>query len=266
MKHLIAALALIAVGCSTPKAASSTPAPAPAAADAFELVGSRIIGCCCPSPCPCRLNKKPFHCHGCDHTDAVHIDRGHIGGVKMDGFSYVFVGRGFGDDKDKNWVYVYVTDKATEEQMKAFGGFLQGAVKAMGTKAPYLAGKFVGMRNVPITYTVSANRDEYGVVIPGILELKTRAIVNPGHKEPVVSTGIMDAFGDRFVHAECLSHKYKDASINYEWDLTGRQSNFADFKLDNDRMAKGGIGWGCWTSHVDFGDKGKYGEQYKDDH
>ena len=194
-------------------------------------MGSRIIGCCCPSPCPCRLNKKPFHCHGCDHTDAVHIDKGHIGGVKMDGFSYVFVGRGFGDDKDKNWVYVYVTDKATEEQMKAFGGFLQGAVKAMGTKAPYLAGKFVGMRNVPITYTVSANRDEYGVVIPGILELKTRAIVNPGHKEPVVSTGIMDAFGDRFVHAECLSHKYKDASINYEWELTGRQSNFADFKL-----------------------------------
>jgi len=266
MKFLMAATVLCAAACTSTKTSPTAKTEAPKGEGAFELVGSRIIRCCCPSPCPCRLNKKPFHCHGCDHTDAVHIDKGHIGGVKMDGFSYVFVGRGFGDDKDKNWVYVYVTDKATEEQMKAFGGFLQGAVKAMGTKAPYLAGKFVGMRNVPITYTVSANRDEYGVVIPGILELKTRAIVNPGHKEPVVSTGIMDAFGDRFVHAECLSHKYKDASINYEWELTGRQSNFADFKLDNDRLAKGGIGWGCWTSHVDFGDKAKYQEQYKDDH
>jgi hypothetical protein len=253
----------VAFGCASTKPAE---APKPPAADAFELTGSRIIGCCCPSPCPCRLNKKPYHCHGCDHTDAVHIDKGHIGGVRMDGFDYVFAGRGFGEDLKENWVYVYVTDKATDAQMKAFQGFLEMAVKGMGAKAPYLAGKFVGMRKVPITYTVTPMRDAYAVVIPGILELKTKAIVNPGHTAPVVSTGVMDAFGDRFVHAECVAHKYKDASINYEWDLTGRQSNFADFVLNNERMAKGGIGWGCWTSHVDFGDKGKYAEQYKDDH
>ena len=262
MKLALAAAALVAVGC-----ASKTEATKPVAVDpasAFELVGSRIIGCCCPSPCPCRINKKPYHCHGCDHTDAVHIDKGHIGGVKMDGFSYVFAGRGFGEDKAKNWVYVYVTDKATDAQMKAFQGMLEGAVKMMGAKAPYLAGELVGMRKVPITYTVSPNKDEYGVEIPGILVLKTRAIVNPGHKDPVVSTGIMDAFGDRFTHAQTLVHTYKDSTINYEWDLTGRQSNFAQFVLNNARMAQGGIGWGCWTSHVDFGDKEKYQEQFKD--
>ena len=265
MKHVIAALALIAVGCSTPKAAPANPAPAPVEG-AFELVGSRIIGCCCPSPCPCRLNKKPFHCHGCDHTDAVHIVKGHIGGVRMDGFSYVVVGRGFGEDPAKNWVYIYVTDKATEAQMKAFTAMLQEDVKAWGPKAQHLAGKFVGMRNVPIAYTVSPDKKEYGVTIPGILEFKTRAITNPGQKNPVVSTGIMDAFGDRFVHSECLVHTYKDETIHYEWDLTGRQSNQAEFVVNEARVAQGGIGWGCWTSHVDFGDKGKYAEQYKDEH
>ena len=268
MRMMIAVLSVVVAGCAggaSKTAPAPTPAPAPTA-KAFELVGSRIIGCCCPSPCPCRLNKKPFHCHGCDHTDAVHIDRGQIGGVKMDGFSYVFVGRGFGEDIAKNWVYVYVTDKATEAQMKAFQGFLAEGVKGMGDKAPYLAGKFVGMRQVPIDYVVSKDRTEYGVTIPGILDFRTRAIVNPGQKKPVVSTGIMDAFGDQFTHAECLKHTYKDATINYEWELTGRQSNFAEFVLDDARMAKGGIGWGCWTSHVDFGDKGKYAEQYKDDH
>ena len=267
MKFLMAALSVVAVGCAS---SESAPPPkteaAPKVEGTFELTGSRIIGCCCPSPCPCRLNKKPFHCHGCDHTDAVHIDSGHIGGVRMDGFTYVIVGRGFGEDVAKNWVYVYVTDKATEAQMKAFVGMLQEGVKSWGPKAPYLAGTMLGMRNVPIQYTVSANRKEYAVTIPGILDFKTAAIINPGQKNPVVSTGVMDAFGDRFVHADCLVHKYKDATINYAWDLTGRQCNFADFVLDNARMAKGGIGWGCWTSHVDFGDRGKYAEQYKDDH
>jgi hypothetical protein len=266
MKLWIAAMAVIVVGCASNRPAPTAKPEAPKGEGSFELVGSRIIGCCCPSPCPCRLNKKPYHCHGCDHTDAVHIDKGHIGDVKMDGFSYVFAGRGFGEDPEKNWVYVYVTDKATEAQMKAFSAMLEDAVKSWGPKAKHLAGKLVGMRKVPIVYTVSADKHEYGVEIPGILVLKTRAIVNPGHKDPVVSTGIMDAFGDRFVHAESLAHTYKDATINYEWDLTGRQCNFADFVLNNERIAQGGIGWGCWTSHVDFGDKGKYAEQYKEDH
>lgn len=259
MKYLVIVCALMAAGCV------STPV-VPAGEAAFELKGSRIIGCCCPTPCSCRLNKKPFYCHGCDHTDAVHIDSGYIGDTRMDGFSYVFVGRGFGQDVDKNWVAVYVTDKATEAQMMAFQGMLEGAVKAMGPKAPYLAGKLAGVRKVPIAYTVSADKSEYGVTIPGILELRTRSIVNPGQTKPVVSTGIMDAFGDRFVHSDCIVHKYKDATLNYEWDLSGRQSNQAEFVLNNAIMAKGGIGWGCWTSHVDFGDKGKYGEEYKDDH
>ncbi|HEY3225712.1 MAG TPA: DUF1326 domain-containing protein [Planctomycetota bacterium] len=267
MKKILGVFAIlsIAAGC----ASTGRPAPKPEAPPApgevsFEFHGSRIIGCCCPSPCPCRLNKKPYHCHGCDHTDAVRIDSGHLGKVRMDGFTYVFIGRGFGEDTSKNWVYCYVTDKATDEQMQAFQAMLDDMVKSMGPKAPHLAGKFVGLRKVPITYTVSADKTEYGVTIPGILEFKTRAIFNPGHKTPVVSTGIMDAFGDRFVHADCLVHKYKDAEINYEWDLTGRQSNQAEFVLNNAIMAKGGIGWGCWTSHVDFGDKGLYAEQWKD--
>jgi len=260
MKRVMAMVALIAAaGC----AAESKPA-APAAkaeAPAFEMVGSRIIGCCCGAPCPCRLNKKPMQCHGCDHTDAVHIDRGHVGPVKMDGLNWVVVGRGFGEKTDANWVVVYLDEKATPEQEKALGDMLGGDLKAWGPKAKHLAGDFKGMKRVPITYTVSADKREYAAVIPGILDLKVRAHVNPGHKDPVVSTGIMDAFGDRFVHADCEKHVYKDGQLKYEWDLTGRQSNFAEFVLNPDRVAKGAIGWGCWTAHSDYNDKEPYQEQ-----
>lgn len=242
-------------------AACSTTRSAVADVPDIDLVGSRIIGCCCPTPCPCRLNKKPTNCHGCDHTDAIHIERGRIGEVRMDGVTYVTIGRGFGEDKTRNWVYVYVSDNASEAQVKALGDWLGAGVKAFGPKADYLAGKFVGLRQVPIEYTVSADRLSYDCVIPGVLELRTRAIFNPGQDRPVVSTGIMDAFGDRFVHADCLAHKYDDRTLGYAWDLTGRQCNQADFVLDSARIARGGVGWGCWTAHADFDDREPYGQQ-----
>jgi hypothetical protein len=233
---------------------------------AFRLEGSRIIGCCCGSPCPCRINKKPMQCHGCDHTDAVHIDRGFMGPTRMDGLTWIVVGRGFGEKTDHNWVVVYLDEKATSAQEKALTDMLGGDLKAWGPKARHLAGEFKGVKRVPITYTISPDRREWSAQIPGILDLKTRAIINPGHREPVVSTGIMDAFGDRFVHADAIAHKYHDVQLSYEWDLTGRQANQADFVLTPERVAQGGIGWGCWTAHSDYDDKSLYLEQMIGEH
>ncbi len=253
----VAVLALAAaLGCS------SGPAPAPKApAPAFELAGSRIIGCCCAAPCPCRINKKPMLCHGCDHTDAVRVDRGFVGTTRMDGVAWVVAGRAFGEKPEKNWAVVYLDEKATPAQEKALADMLTGDVQAWGPKAKHLAGDFKGIKRAPIAYTVSADKREYAAVIPGILELRTRAVVNPGHKEPVVSTGILDAFGDRFVHADPVVHKYKDAALGYDWDLSGRQANFTEFVLTPERAARGGIGWGCWSAHAEFKDAGKYQEQ-----
>jgi hypothetical protein len=173
----------------------------------------------------------------------------------------VVAGRGFGEKTDGNWVVVYLDDKATPEQEKALADMLGGDLKAWGPKAKHLAGEFKGLKRVPITYTVSADKMQYEAAIPGILELKVRAHINPGHKNPAVSTGIMDAFGDKLTHADCLVHKYKDAQLKYDWDLTGRQSNFAEFVVTPDRVAKGAIGWGCWTAHSEYNDKEPYLEQ-----
>jgi len=250
-------------------ASSSASAPAKAgggaaAKAAFDLKGWRLIGCCCASPCPCRLNKKPLHCHGCDHTDAVHINKGYVGDVDMSGMTWVIVGRGFGEKTEGNWAYVYVSDKASESQFKALGDMLTADVTSWGDKAPHLAGKFLGMRKVPITTAADADGRGWNVAIPEILSFKTRAIVNPGRKEPVKSTGIMDAWGDQFVHAEPIEHKLDDSTIGYTWDLKGRQANYADFHLTPEKKAAGG-GWGCWTAHATYGDKGPYEEQITGD-
>src|SRR5258705_7261186 len=95
---LLAAAAL--AGCATEDNSSGTTA---GAKPAFDLEGWRLIGCCCGAPCPCRLNKKPLHCHGCDHTDVIHFDKGFIGDTDMSGLTWVVVGRGFGEDIAGNW-------------------------------------------------------------------------------------------------------------------------------------------------------------------
>jgi hypothetical protein len=248
----VTALGIMLMGATVASAASSTK---------WELRGSRIIGCCCASPCPCRINKPPMYAHGCDATTAVRIDKGTLAGTRMDGVTFIITGRGFGENVEGNWGYVYVSDKATDAQVKALQGMFEADAKSWGAKAPHLAGKFLGMRQVPMTYEVSADRRMYSATIPGILEIRTRAIILPGRTKPAVSTGIFDAFGDRFVHAEALVHTYKDPQTNYEWDLTGRQCNHADFKLTSAMAAKGGIGWGCWSAHASLGSKDKYQER-----
>ncbi len=263
MRHPL--VPFLALGLALAGCASEARAPAPAAAPpAFELAGWRVIGCCCAPPCPSRINKKPDYCHGCDHTDAVHVVRGRVGSVRMDGLTWIVVGRAFAEKAQDNWAVVYLSDQATPEQEKAIGDMLTADVKSWGPKAKYLAGDFKGIRKVPMKVDVSSDRRQYAITIPDILDLKVRGLVVPGHREPAVSTGILDAFGDRLVHADCLSHRYKDAALKYEWDLTGRQANYADFTLNPDRVAKGGLGWGCWTGNVEFGDQGKYREQITD--
>ncbi|MFY9344725.1 MAG: DUF1326 domain-containing protein [Planctomycetota bacterium] len=270
--HLVMALAAPCLfsGCQTTSAVGTggpdrqtaeASAPRAVAMADWQLRGTRIIGCCCTAPCPCRINLKPTHCHGCHFTEGIHVDEGHLGGVKMDGVDWVIVGRGFGQDASGTWSHVYVSDRASDAQVEALGKWFEACVAGLGSKTPFLVGQALGMRKVPLRFARSADRREIGFTIPGVLEVQTRAIVNPGRSEPVVSTGILDSYGDRFVHAEALVHKLDDPAIGRSFDLAGRQANQADFVLDAARVAKGGIGWGCWSAHDALGDKKPYPEQ-----
>jgi hypothetical protein len=228
----------------------------------WSLSGSRIIACCCNAPCPCRINKKPTHCHGCDNTNVVHIDHGAIRGIKVDGLTWVWVSRGFAEDPSTNWGYTYISDSASDAQFEALTWLMTENAKAIDPKKmQYLAGKDLGVRRVPMTWTKSADGREWRLSMPGILELQTRSIILPGRVEPARSSGIFDDYGDSFIHADTVVHTYNDPSIGYAWNLTGRQANQANFVLNPDRLAKGGIGWGCWSAHSDFDNESEYQER-----
>ena len=259
----LALLASLGAGCAYDK-----PAPSPAKSQGTEwrLEGTRLIACCCLSPCSCRINKPPTQAHGCEYTVAVHVDRGTIGKTKMDGFSWMQVGLGFGEDKSKNWVVVYVSDKASDEQAEAFKSWMQAGVGAIGEKKlPYLAGSFVGFKKVPMSWDESKDRESYAAGIAGTLDLKVKAMHNPGHPEPVTSAGVLDDFGNSFVHCDTLVHTYKDSDPMLKaydgWDLKGRQSNYAHFTIGSDLKTDYKLGWGCWSAHRDFSATDSYQER-----
>jgi hypothetical protein len=258
MHRTLALGVLLILGC-----AQSNKTPAPAEGQ-WHLKGTRLIGCCCNAPCPCRINKAPTQCHGCEYTTAVHIDEGFIGKTRMDGMTWAMCGLGFAEDKNTNWVAVYVTDKATDEQLKALQDWLNEGMKNLNEKkrTPYIAGKFAGVFKKPMTWTASANREEFSYQIRGVLDFKVKAIRNPGHPEPVTSAGIFDDFGNSFVHCDTLAHVYKDASLKYDgWDLTGKQSNYAHFVIGSDIKPDYVIGWGCWSAHKELGSDSNYQEK-----
>lgn len=264
-RALLVALACLA-GCAAPRSAPVTAGELPEAV----LRGERIIGCCCPTPCPCRLNEKPTFHHGCDYTTAVHVEEGEVDGVSLDGLDFVIVGRSFAETPGAvstgNWCVLYVDEDASPEQLAALQAFLgvEGAAAQARGRAPHLAGAFAGVQSAPIDYRISSDGRERACTIEGILELRTRAIVNPGRAEPVTSLNVLDSFGDRFVHGTTLAHDYRDPRHpESARDLTGRQSNYASFVLGRaelERLAGGSLGWSCWSANAAFGDEGPYGE------
>jgi hypothetical protein len=271
-RKLWCAVALLAAGCATPSSTAPAPAKsaAPTAAAAsgpdWRLDGTRLIACCCASPCSCRINKPPMQAHGCEYTTAVHVDKGHIGKTDLAGFMWMQIGLGFGEDKTKNWVMVYVSDKATDEQYNAFKEWMQAGVGAIGEKKlAYLAGKFVGFKKVPMSWEASKDGESFATGINGVLDLKVKAIHNPGHPEPVKSSGVLDDFGNSFTHCDTLVHEYKDSDPmlkGYDgWDLKGRQSNYANFSIGSDVKTDYKLGWGCWSAHKDLNSTDTYEER-----
>jgi hypothetical protein len=260
-----AASLLAAVGCASEK--SAAPAPAAGGGPEWHLDGTRLIACCCASPCSCRINKPPMQAHGCEYTTAVHVAKGRIGKTRMDGFMWAQVGLGFAEEKPRNWVVVYVSDKATEEQFKAFTEWMVGGIKALDAKGkvPFLAGAIVGFKKVPMTWNESKNHEEFHTTISTVLDLQIRAIRNPGHPEPVRSIGVLDDFGNSFIHCETLTHTFKDSDPDVKkydgWDLKGRQANLADFSIGSDVQSSYTLGWGCWSAHKDLGATDTYQER-----
>ena len=151
---------LLALGISR----AQKTAPTSAVLD-FQVQGIGFTMCQCTAyACPCRANGHPTH-GSCDAADFAYIQRGQYGKVKLDGLKAVVVGDLIDVNPDRVGATVYFDEKTTPEQREAF----LDMYKVMFQWNP---AKIAKTKVVPIEFRESADKTEYTLNIPGILEEK----------------------------------------------------------------------------------------------
>ncbi len=109
--------------------------------------------CSCAVPCPCVFNSAPTLGH-CEGNGLIEIIEGHYEGVRLDGISVVMPFR-FGE-----WARLYVSEKATDEQVKAAGKLIE---KTFGM---YFPSNEFSVSDEPVHVAIERSQEKVKFSIP----------------------------------------------------------------------------------------------------
>jgi hypothetical protein len=209
-------------------AAKSSAAPAPG----WKMSGQMEESCSCDGACPCWWGNHPTKMT-CSGSEALFIDKGSYGGVKLDGLSMAqFVQSPEGKtmmESMGNWNfgYLYIDSKADAKQREALA-------KIAAQVFPPIAPERMKTRFVPITRTVENGEHrvsfgEYGSfsahLLPGGMG-GTPTISNPPLPEPMHK---------QWSQGVTTRQTYSDAA---KWDFANSNYMFATFDTDSAEYAK----------------------------
>ena len=117
----------------------------------WELSGEYMESCNCDYLCPCIFTnpQAPATHEHCTALMVYRIDRGHHGGVSLDGLKFALVIRSKPVMSDGDWVFACVVDeKADEAQRQALAGIASG--KSGGPpRDPRQSGERLPRRRIP---------------------------------------------------------------------------------------------------------------------
>jgi hypothetical protein len=202
----------------------------------WQLSGDYFENCNCDVVCPCLvstaapLTARPTQ-GVCDLALLFHIDRGRYEDVPLDGLNVALVAHIPGPMAEGNWTVAgYIDEHADDRQTAALGAIFTGAEGGpMAAFAPLISSN-LGVRKVPITYTV--NGKIRSAQIPGVLNMAVEplATMHPsgeiwaatGH--PVAPDKLALAVG---------SNGSTFADHGMRWDNTGKNGHYAPINWTN---------------------------------
>jgi hypothetical protein len=203
----------------------------------WSIAGEYFENCNCTVACPCIISgNAPFTSQPtegtCDVTFAFHIDRGTFGDVPLDGLNLGLMAHIPGAMIEGNWrVALYVDERADEAQSQALQAIFSGAAGGtMGAFVP-LIGEVLGVRSVPISYTVEGKRR--AVEIPDIMTMAVRPLQSAMGEDaemvavnahPFAPEGVVMAIGDP---------GYSLNDYGMQWDNSGRNGLYAPIRWSN---------------------------------
>jgi hypothetical protein len=127
------------------------------AAEQWHLKGELALSCNCAVFCPCVLSlgqHAPTEGY-CQTWAGVRIDDGRFGEIDLSGVKFGFMADIPGRLARGNWTMaLFVDDKASAQAVKALTWIMTGRAGGSTGLLKILAGSFLGVRQIPITYEI----------------------------------------------------------------------------------------------------------------
>lgn len=198
----------------------------------WQISGEYFETCSCDYLCPCipsSMAAKPTQ-GWCDFAMVFHIDKGNHGSTKLDGLTFVVIGRtpdimGYG-----NWEVGLITDaRATKEQQDALVAIGSGQGGGPMASAGPLVSKMLGVEAKPIQFEKQGMT--YSISIPGVLDQAAEGVLSPVKEgEPLYIENTVHPANARLALAKATKSHLHVFGIDWD-DVSGNNNgHFAPFK------------------------------------
>jgi len=146
----------------------------------WEISGEYMESCNCDYLCPCIYTNPqgPATFEHCYAMMVYRIDKGHAGGVALDGLCFAFVIRSGRVMADGDWVFACVVDeKADDAQRRALGAIASGEAGGVpGMIRDNLVSDFRGVEYKPIEFTMDGLKR--ATAIPEIFDFEIAGVAS----------------------------------------------------------------------------------------
>ncbi len=206
----------------------------------FDVQGKYYDTCACPVSCSCGANATlPVEGH-CAGVILLHIDRGQVGGVKMDGLNIAVVertpkGQKVGDafllKGEMDLLTVYLDDRASSQQKAVMPGLLAGLLgtkQIKGFKPPQWA-----LMSLRVEGDVARFEIAGGAKLSFEIENVDLEKSLPGvpRSEPGKRITLTNVAPFPFIHhvTQGYSKSFHYADLGAKWDYDHRNAFFGNF-------------------------------------
>ena len=149
----------------------------------WEIKATEYANCNCSYGCPCQFNALPTH-GDCRYVAAFQIERGHFGGIKLDGLRAVTMGMWPGPiHEGKGTMRVVIDQRADAQQREALGKILTGQETEDMATVWWVFGA-MSPTKLPTVYAkieleVDVDKRTARLEVPGVASSKGEPIRNP---------------------------------------------------------------------------------------
>lgn len=195
----------------------------------WSMKGRYLKNCNCIASCPCDTVGIPYPDKGCEGMAGMYIERGHFGGVSLDGLTWVVTYSWPGPLHEGNGsVQPFIDQRATQEQRGALLQILSG--QAGNQWFEFLAStvtKLYEPQFVPIEFEFDRKKRKARIAIPGALETVSAPLLipNTGQEQRVI---VQMPNGLEYKEMEVAQAMTLKGTAAIKFDHSGTHSSMAE--------------------------------------